>query len=154
MIKKLKFCLKKGDNKRAYNSSCPRLPRYYHTDSRRVRSCLPEAYTYTQRVKCVHVVWRNKQNSLICFHFWRKFVYFKGRLYSMKNFFFIENFYVCRKILQDFCPPIKFEIKCLILKRDVFHWNKNLSSGGGNFLFKKKADYWICLKYFLKLIRT
>ena len=28
--------------KRAYNSSCPRLPRPYHTDSRRVRSCLPE----------------------------------------------------------------------------------------------------------------
>ena len=27
---------------RAYNSSCPRLPRHYHTDSRRVRSCLPE----------------------------------------------------------------------------------------------------------------
>ena len=28
--------------KRADNSSCPRLPRPYHTDSRRVRPCLPE----------------------------------------------------------------------------------------------------------------
>ena len=38
----------------AYNSSYPQLPRWYHTDSRKVRSCLPETVgkkTLTRRIQ-------------------------------------------------------------------------------------------------------
>ena len=96
-------------------------------------------------------LWQYKRSqdllSLIC-------LFLRGDNLALKLLFFTENFHVCRKIPQNFVRQTILKKKSLVLKRDVFQWNSNLNSGGGNLLIFLKADLWLSVKCFLKMIRT
>ena len=97
---------------------------------------------------------RNKQQCLIRFHFGVNLSILRGDNLALKLLFFTENFHVCRKIPQNFVRQTILKKKSLVLKRDVFQWNTKLNSGGGNLLIFLKADLWLRVKYFFRIIRT